>query len=376
MNRVTQWRQYLAGDVLRAAYAQGRDLAAIRRSTQRFLQGTLSFQQLARLVMTTPIRSNWPHGPLVPIPSGEAHGFVAGAGVEWEHRVRQVWIWAEWATRYGLAPTNDHPAISRLDREAHWSLLVQRDWRRTAPSVRPIQDWFANPAAVQATRAEQFILAFPQYCQSWYPYQETTGVMRRAPLWYLLLSGESSQVVHATLLDGKRYQTPLSCAPAVMIAKAMGTLGLGPYAQAMAGWELVVTTQRADTILGHALERFDTQFPTHPERYWDHFCAEYRWFPYDHPLPNLLILLAAWRQYDDIVQAIDFARRCGFDRVGNALIIAAVLAGRQSTDTPLPLTDIPAAVQSGIQATLNCTASPFESLFTSLPVPRDHPRKL
>jgi hypothetical protein len=226
---------------------------------------------------------------------------------------------------------------------------------------------------VQATRAEQFILACPQYRQSWYPYQETTGVMRRAPLWHLLLVGETSQVAHATLRDGQPYQTPLSCASAVMIAHAMGTMGSGPYAHAMAGWGLMAARQRSDTILGHALERLDAQLLTHPENYWDHFFTAYRWFPYDHPLPNLLIILAAWRQYHDIAAAVAFAHRSGFDRVGNALIIAAVLATRQPVDAPLPLTEIPSAVESGIRATIDRTASPFESLFTSSPI--DHRRK-
>lgn len=356
------WRRRLIGDVVRAAYAEGHDIAALEADLHLFLTGRLTFRRLTARVPSVPLRSNWSYRELSWPHCGETHILTFANGASWARQVRRVWTWAEWAVRdvqkqQGTAV----PEHSLLLREAHWHLYARINWQTAEAALLPLHLWWERPDWVQCTRAEQFILANPHYLGHWHPYRETTGVMRRAPLWNLLLVGEWSQVGHAVMEDSRPYQTSLAATVAALLAHAAEESAMDPYALVQANWARHLGRSAGhETILGTALNRFDEEELRDSASYWQRFYETYRWFPYDHVLPNFLIILAALRQHPyDIPAGVAFVRTRGFDFVGNALIVAALVALHLRDDTPsTPLSSLPPMLEEGIRHTIKNTRGP------------------
>ncbi len=356
------WRRRLIGDVVRAAYAEGRDIAALEADLDAFLAGRLTFRRLTARVPSVPLRSNWSYRELSWPHRGETHILTFANGASWARQVRSVWTWAEWAVREVQKPQRTAVAEqSLLLREAHWHLYARTNWRTAEAAWLPLHLWWEHPDWVQRTRAEQFILANPQYIGHWHPYRETTGVMRRAPLWNLLLVGEWTQVGHAVMEDALPYQTPLAATVASLLAHAAQAPTTDPYALVQANWARHLGRPAGhETILGIALGRFDEEELHDSEGYWHRFYETYRWVPYDHVLPNFLIILAALRKYpNDIPAAVAFVQTRGYDVVGNALIVAALVASHQRGETrSVPLNSLPPMLEEGIRNTIEHTRGP------------------
>lgn len=369
MNSTMVWRRRLVGDVVRAAYAEGKQIAALEDAIQGFLSAHTSFRNLCEHVGQAPFRPDWPYvEPRWPH-EGEVHVLVSNSTPRWHRIVRNVWMWAEWAVRQvsqyepGRPPHSSTTVVyaSQLEHAAHWPLIASREARVNRPPSWPIDLWWERPEQVQHTRAEQFILTCPEYCGRWHPYRETTGGMRRAPLWNLLLVREWSQVGHAAVADVRTYQSPLAGLAVALIANGSGSSAADPYHQMWANWTQHLGPAIAgQTILADVLERLDAGLNQDPDTFWRDFCSAYRWFPYDHVVPNLLIVMGALRQFpQDIPKAIRFVTDRGFDIVGNALIVASLLGSYLGEKAVAPLPMLPATIEQGIRNSIEHTGSPW-----------------
>ncbi len=356
------WRQHLWGDVIRAAYAEGKDCATLLDEGQAFLTGAIGFRTLCNRVGAAPSRRGWKFvNP--PMQLGSTHEGVYNNSAAWRREVRHTWLWAEWAVRQAQPSSAPNSSEAMLPIAAHWPLMVSPKTRQEVHPAHVLDRWLHHPEQVQKTRAEQLLIRHPAYAHTWHPYRETTGAMRRAPLWSLVYCRHWGQEQVAAVTDTVLYQSP-TAAQAVAIITTAVEQGPSPspaYQTVQREWRRQLERVTGPTVIGEALEQLEAGLAQDPDRYWKSFCDRYCGYPYDHVVPNLCIVIGAlWASPEDIPAAVEFAIARGFDVVGNALITAAILAGVLDARGEAPtLPVVPEIIETGIQHTLAYTSLPW-----------------
>ena len=352
------WRQHLWGDVIRAAHAEGKDCATFLDDGQAFLTGTIGFRTLCNRVGAAPSRRGWNFVD-PPLQRGSTHEGVYNNSATWQLQVRHTWLWAEWAVRQAQQAAASNSSAAMLPLIAHWPLMV---WPKTRQEVHPahvLDRWRDHLEQVQKTRAEQLLIRHPAYAHNWHPYRETTGAMRRAPLWSLVYCRHWGQAQVAAVTDTVWYQSPTAAQAVAIIATAVeqGPSPSPAYDTIQREWRRQLERVPGPTVIGEALEQLEAGLAQDADRYWNSFCTRYGGCPYDHVVPNLCIVIGAlWASPEDIPAAVEFTIARGFDVVGNALITATILAGVLGARAAAPtFAMVPKIIETGIQQTIAYT---------------------
>jgi len=343
--------------VVRAAYVEGEDLAALTDAGHAFLAGTIGFRELCGQLSTTPSRLDWCFVE-PPLQVGSTNEGILKVTEGWRRVVRNTWLCAEWAAQKADPSRLRGSAESVLATQAHWPLITLSESTRELRTMRTLEAWMRHPTMVQQTRAEQLVIRHPDYSQTWHPYRETTGAMRRARLWSLLYGRHWGQVQAAAVADTLFYRSASAAQAAAIITTAVRDPMDGPIYQVVQGeWRRHLERATGPTRVGDALEQLEAGLAQDPDRYWQSFCSRYHGYAYDHVVPNLCIVVGAlWASPENIPAAIEFTIARGFDVVANALITAAILAGALGPQLePPPLPVVPAAIETGIQRTIVLT---------------------
>lgn len=352
------WRQHLWGEVARAAYVEGKDCATFLDDGRSFLAGTIGFHALCSRIGAAPSRRGWNFVD-PPIQLGSTHEGVYNNSAAWLRVVRHIWLWAEWAVRQAQPCGASNSSAAMLPFAAHWPLMVGPKTRQQAHPGHVLDGWLNHPDQVQKTRAEQLLIRHPVYAHTWHPYRETTGAMRRAPLWSLVYCRHWGQEQGAAVTDTVFYQSSTAAQAVAIIATAVepGPSSSPAYDTIQREWRRQLERATGPTVIGEALEQLEAGLAHDPDRYWNSFADRYGGYPYDHVVPNLCIVIGAlWAFPKDIPAAVAFTLARGFDVVGNALITAAILAGvlgAQANAPTLPV--VPEIIETGIQQTLAYT---------------------
>ncbi len=314
----TDWTGF-SRDILQQAWAEGYDIQPwLRRASNpsepMSLLGTLSSLP-RRPAAHYQANTSFPVGSLFVARRIQSEQLISG--------IRGLWTGALRTLR-ALSLPDDEAGLSN---EAHWplNLLIGR----TGWSYEPdqfLQVWVQHGTEVQHTRAEQYLWQGNQR-PLWHPYREASGAMRRAPLWGALYAGTPDQAGWAAARDAQTTYVGWGVWTSMVVAQAAARLFTDRLPLA------VVFMQTAEQFSVHQPNLAEMlavcQATYEDERPWEewvrHLEATFSFYPFDHSLPNFLIIAGSllWyqRNHDTVFRAL---RQAGWDTTGNSLVVGAL----------------------------------------------------
>ncbi len=329
MQRLPLW--YIAA--LQQAWAEGRDIryGIIRHKIEPSMAFPDVFQQITRLP--------WRYWTV-------ENRRDAGIGATYQHRmtqspvvaqrIGQVWMGAEKALRL-LWGTPVDPQALWLPLVAHWEFYRSHARVLSLDDQALHQIVAENPHQCQRSRAEQWLLIHHWDPQIWYPFHEGTGAMRRAPFWGMCSLVPSQAAQMADIDASWAYLAQARAISAIIAGAVSQALLISPEPPSM----LILLLHSIHRVMprSHFLrdlvatlwKRERAGIPGEEALRW--VASTFHYYPWDHCIPNfLVVLIALFYARNDFQAAIGIVRTAGWDVPGNTLLTGAFMA----LDTSMP----------------------------------------